>query len=85
MTFLKKKKTAIEDQLFQDTKNLATPNGRVGQTGHEQAKKYLIQRLEEIGLTHFSKSSYELPYTAELVETRQSHQFTNLVGVIPGK
>jgi len=86
MAFLKKKRTSLENQLIQDTQKLATPNGRrVGQPGHEHAKVYLMKRLEEIGLTHFSESSFELPYTAELAETRQSHQFTNLVGVIPGK
>ena len=86
MAFLKKKRTPLESQLIQDTKSLATPDGRrVGQPGHEHAKEYLIKRLEEIGLTHFSGSSYELSYTAELVETKQNHQFTNLVGVIPGR
>ena len=85
MSFLKKKQTPLESQLIKDTTALALPEGRrVGQPGHIDAKNYLIKRMSEIGLTPFSGENFELSYTAKLSGTQEDHQFTNLVGVIPG-
>jgi len=86
MPFLKKKSSLLKNQLIQDTKSLATSDGRrVGQPGHDNAKEYLLNRLEQIGLTYFSGTSFELNYKAKLAQTNQEHQFTNLIGVIPGR
>ena len=86
MSFLKKKQTPLESQLIQDTEALAMPEGRrVGQPGHDVAREYLLRRMQEIGLTPFSGESFELPYTAKICDTDKDHQFTNLIGVVPGK
>lgn len=62
-----------------DTRALSLERGRrVGQPGHEVAKRFLLGRMEAIGLRPFRGESLELPY--ELSTT-----FTNLVGVVPGR
>jgi hypothetical protein len=76
----------LENQLRKDTETLAMPKGRrVGQPGHDVAREYLHGRLKEIGLVPFSGASFELQYEAKLHRTQKIIQFTNLVGVIPGK
>lgn len=76
---------ALEEQLRKDTETLAMPKGRrVGQPGHDVAREYLLQRLDEIGLVPFHRCSFELPYAGKLYHTKEDHVFINLVGVVPG-
>ena len=66
-------------RIESDVRAIALPDGRrVGQPGHDVARKYLLGRLEEIGLEPFRGDSFELPFE------REGTRFTNLVGVIPG-
>jgi hypothetical protein len=68
-----------------DTKALSMPKGRrVGQPGHEKARRYLLGRMSGIGLKPFAENSFELPYRSENTSTH-SPSFCNLVGVVPGK
>jgi hypothetical protein len=67
-----------------DTKALSMPKGRrVGQPGHEKARRYLLGRMSGIGLKPFAENSFELPYRSENTSTH-SPSFCNLVGVVPG-
>ncbi len=69
-----------------DTRELCLPEGRrVGQPGHEVARRYLLTRLGEIGLRPFRDAAFELPYTRPHPETGVATGFVNLVGVIPGR
>ncbi len=69
-----------------DTRELCLPDGRrVGQPGHEVARRYLLTRLGEIGLRPFRDAAFELPYTRPHPETGTTTGFVNLVGVIPGR
>jgi hypothetical protein len=78
--------SSLQTQLHSDTAALATPTGRrVGQPGHDQAREFLLGRLDEIGLEPFSGGSFELPYRGKLPQTGREHTFTNLVGVVPGR
>ena len=78
--------SSLQTQLHSDTAALATPTGRrVGQPGHDQAREFLLGRLDEIGLEPFSGGSFELPYRGNLPQTGREHTFTNLVGVVPGR
>lgn len=62
------------------------PQGRrVGQPGHEKARLFLEARLAEIGLTPFHARGYRLPYRLPHPRTRKAQDFTNLVGVVPGR
>ena len=84
-SILPNKNKALERQLRDDTEAIALPKGRrVGQPGHDVAREYLIDRLDEIGLIPFHGDSFELPYTSKLWPSRKKHTFTNLVGVAPG-
>lgn len=67
-----------------DTKALSMPKGRrVGQPGHERARRYLLERLSGIGLKPYAGKSFELPYLSE-DSPAHSPSFCNLVGVVPG-
>ncbi|MEM7011127.1 MAG: M28 family peptidase, partial [Verrucomicrobiota bacterium] len=56
------------------------PEGRrVGQPGHDVAKRYLLGRLKEMKLAPFKGDTHELPFEAQGIE------FTNLAGRIAGK
>ena len=75
----------LEQNLYNDTDILAMRKGRrVGQPGHELARGYLLERLEELGLSPFLGDSYELPYEGKIADSKKKHTFTNIVGVIPG-
>lgn len=84
-SILPNKNKDLEEQLLRDTKALAQPKGRrVGQPGHDVAREYLLTRLDEIGLTPFKGSSFELTYEKHLHPSMEEHTFINLVGVAPG-
>ena len=71
--------TVSAGQLEADVLALASPDGRVvGTAGHERARRYLLDRMEAIGLRPFVGESLELPYRA------RGQDFCNLVGVVPG-
>ena len=71
--------TASTGQLEGDVLALALPDGRVaGTAGHERARRYLLDRMQEIGLGPFVGDSFELPYEVH------GQDFCNLVGVVPG-
>ncbi len=70
----------IGANIEKDTRALALDEGRrVGQPGHEVAERYLLGRMEEIGLEPFAGAGYGLPFS------RDGQDFTNLVGRIPGR
>jgi hypothetical protein len=76
--------TAGASLIEADTRALALPHGRrVGQPGHETARRYLLERLTEIGLEPFAGDGFEIPYEGWTPIGNQ--QFTNLVGVAPGR
>lgn len=51
------------EQLKDDVRRLATPQGRmVGTRGHAEARAYLIRRIREIGLTPYADERFEYPY-----------------------
>lgn len=66
---------------------LALPRGRrVGQPGHDVARDYLLGQMQgNAALVPFAGDSFELGYERPHPNTRGPQQFTNLVGVIPGK
>lgn len=77
---------SLVKQLKCDTEALALPKGRrVGQPGHDVARKYLTERLHEIGLIPFKGRQFDLCYDLPLRGTTKPHRFTNLVGVVPGR
>ncbi len=62
-----------------DVLALALPEGRmVGTPGHDQARRYLLDRMGAIGLRPFTGDSFELPYHVE------GQDYCNLVGTVPG-
>jgi len=66
-------------QLERDSRALSLERGRrVGEPGHDEARRYLQERLEGIGVEPFTGESIELPY-------ERGHRFTNLVGVVRGR
>lgn len=67
--------------LQTDVFSLATEAGRrVGDPGHDDARRYLVQRLQQLGLTPYAGSSFDLPYAAG-----RHGQMTNLVGSLAGR
>lgn len=65
--------------LKADVEALAIDEGRlVGTAGHETARRYLMNRLAEIGVEHYRGDSFDLPYT-------RGYDFHNLVGLVRGK
>ena len=72
--------------LTEHSQALALPKGRrVGQPGHDLARDYLLRQMADIRLVPFAGDSFELSYERPHPSTRQPQQFTNLVGVIPGR
>lgn len=66
--------------LERDVRAIALDKGRrVGTKGHAIVEKYLEDRLEQIGCEPYSGNSFRLPYEV------YGENFTNIVGVIPGK
>jgi hypothetical protein len=66
--------------LREEVEALALPAGRVvGTPGHEQARRYLQERLRTIGLDPYRGDTFALPYRVS------GHDFCNLVGVAPGR
>ncbi len=73
-------------RLTADTAALAMPEGRrVGQPGHAKALRYLTQRLTELKLTPWKGNQFALTYELPHPNTGKPQEFTNLIGVIPGK
>ena len=61
-------------------RSIALENGRrVGTKGHAIVEELLVERLEQIGCVPYSGKSFRLPYTQHGID------FTNIVGVVPGK
>jgi len=76
----------VVESLQRHTKELALPNGRmVGSTGHFLTRGYLVKQMETAQMIPFHGSSFELRYERPHPNTREQQEFTNLVGVIPGK
>ena len=76
---------SAHEHLKQDVEALCFPQGRrVGTQGHEDALRYLDQRLVDIGLRPFEGSSFQLTYSGTDLSTGSSNTFTNLVGVVAG-
>ena len=75
----------LVERLTKHTQALALPLGRrVGQPGHDEARKYLLKQMERIGLKPSRGDSYELTYELPHPNGGALTKFSNLVGVIPG-
>jgi peptidase M28-like protein len=71
--------TRLARKLKQDVAAIALPEGRVvGSAGHGKARRYLLARMEELGLEPYTGHSLELPYSGG------AEKFVNLIGVVPG-
>ncbi len=69
----------LAGKLKRDVAAIALPEGRmIGSAGHEKARRYLLGRMEELGLEPYEGNSLELPYSWD------GEEFVNLVGVVPG-
>ena len=76
----------LVSQLESDTAAIALPEGRkVGSPGHDVVREFLRERLEAIGLRPFRGDRFELGYLAPHPLEDEPSDFTNLVGVIPGR
>lgn len=76
----------LVSQLESDTAAIALPEGRrVGSPGHDVVREFLRDRLEAIGLRPFRGDRFELGYLAPHPFEDEPSDFTNLVGVIPGR
>ena len=74
------KPNTLAQSLEKDVRAIALKHGRrVGHPGHKIAMKYLEDRLEAMGCKPYRGGSVLLPYTVD------DQQFTNIVGIIPGK
>jgi len=70
----------MQNQLRIDVEALAAPGSRkVGTQGHDQAKEYLIERMNTAGLLPYAGQSFELPYQVETAN------YMNLAGVLTGR
>lgn len=70
----------LTEYLREVTTQLSLPQGRrVGQPGHDIAKKYLLQQMRELNLTPFRQQA-----TLELMFRQGQQVFSNLIGVLPG-
>jgi Zn-dependent M28 family amino/carboxypeptidase len=66
--------------LKADVDSLSLPEGRmVGSDGHEIAKRFILGRFEEMGLTPYEAASFCLSYSDA------GQDFVNLVGVMRAK
>jgi len=71
---------SLSQRLEKDVRAIALKHGRrVGMPGHKVTIEYLVSRLDEIGCLPYQGKSYRLPYTVD------DQEFTNIVGLIPGK
>lgn len=76
---------SIRAQIENDTRALALPTGRrVGQPGHDVARRYLIDRINQIGLAPFKGNSFELPYRQANPATGCDTEFINLIAKVSG-
>jgi hypothetical protein len=76
----------LVERLKKHSQALALPKGRrVGQPGHDVARKYLLKQMTRIGLKPFRSDSYELTYELPHPNNRKLQKFSNLIGVIPGR
>jgi aminopeptidase YwaD len=76
----------LVERLTQHSQALALPHGRrVGQPGHDVARRYLLQRMTKTDLRPFKGDSFELSYDLPHPNTKKPQKFTNLVAVIPGR
>lgn len=83
---MKLPKRKLDRLLREHTEALALPKGRmVGQPGHDQARKYLHQQLNNFELLPFRGDDFALPFERPHPNTQKPQRFTNLVGVLPGK
>jgi hypothetical protein len=70
-------------QIQSDTEALSIAKGRrVGQPGHEVAKRFLFKRMVEIQLVPFKGEAFELKFASS---DNSGTEFTNLIGVCPGR
>jgi hypothetical protein len=64
-------------ELKRDVTAIALPEGRVvGSDGLEKVKRYLVGRMEELGLRPHAGDRFELPYS------HGGEEFANLVGIV---
>ena len=76
----------LVERLKKHSQALALPKGRrVGQPGHDVARKYLLKQMTRIGLQPFRGNSFELTYELPHPNNKKLQKFSNLVGVIPGR
>jgi hypothetical protein len=72
--------TCYRKRLQRDVLALALPDGRrVGTQGHAEARRFVVRRMNELGLQPYQGDSFELSYT------RDSDDFFNIIGVLPGE
>jgi hypothetical protein len=65
--------------LLSDVTTLATRDGRmIGTAGHERARGYLVERLQELELAPYGER-FDLPYTAG------GYSPCNVVGIVEGR
>lgn len=68
------------EQLREDVAALAKPGTReVGSTGHEEARSYLQERLESLGVPGYGGQGYEWPYEVG------GQRFVNVFAQVPGQ
>ena len=68
-----------QDRLMADVIALAADGGRnVGSPGHRRARKYIAERLTDLGATPYAGDSFVLPYGPD------GSSFANVVATIPG-
>ena len=76
----------LVQSLTRHAEALALPEGRrVGQPGHDVARDYLLGQMQRIGLEPFHGDGFALSYELPHPNGGKLQQFTNLVGVIPGR
>ena len=76
----------LVERLKKHSQALALPLGRrVGQSGHDVARDYLLKQMNRIGLRPFRGDGYELSYELPHPNGGRLTTFTNLVGVIRGR
>ena len=70
----------MNEQLREDVAALAKPGTReVGSTGHEEARRYIQERLESLGVPGYGDEGYEWPYEVG------GQPFVNVFAQVPGR